>query len=34
MFVRNIEAEWTLFQPHYFSENPVAPEIEPGPMDL
>jgi hypothetical protein len=24
------EAEWTLFQTHYFSENLVAPEIEPG----
>jgi hypothetical protein len=27
-------AEWTLFQTHYFSENVVAPEIEPGPLDL
>jgi hypothetical protein len=25
------EAEWTPFQTHYFSENLVAPEIEPGP---
>jgi hypothetical protein len=24
------EAEWTLFRTHYFSENLVAPEIEPG----
>jgi hypothetical protein len=24
------EAEWTLFQTHYFSENLVAPGIEPG----
>jgi hypothetical protein len=24
------EAEWTPFQNHYFSENLVAPEIEPG----
>jgi hypothetical protein len=23
-----------LFQTHYFSENLVAPEIEPGPLDL
>jgi hypothetical protein len=23
------EAEWTTFQTHYFSENLVAPEIEP-----
>jgi hypothetical protein len=28
------EAEWTLFQTHYFSENLVAPGIEPGPLDL
>jgi hypothetical protein len=28
------EAEWTLFQTHYFSENVVAPAIEPGPLDL
>jgi hypothetical protein len=27
------EAEWTLFQTHYFSGNLVAPEIEPGPLD-
>jgi hypothetical protein len=27
-------AEWTLFQTHYFSENVVAPRIEPGPLDL
>jgi hypothetical protein len=24
------EAEWTPFQTHYFSENLVAPEIDPG----
>jgi hypothetical protein len=24
------EAEWTPFQTHYFSENLVAPGIEPG----
>jgi hypothetical protein len=23
------EAEWTLFQTHYFSENLIAPGIEP-----
>jgi hypothetical protein len=28
------EAEWTPFQTHYFSENQVAPGIEPGPLDL
>jgi hypothetical protein len=28
------EAEWTTFQAHYFSENLVAPGIEPGPLDL
>jgi hypothetical protein len=28
------EAEWSLFQTHYFSENLVAPGIEPGPQDL
>jgi hypothetical protein len=28
------EAEWTPFQTHYFSENLVVPEIEPGPLDL
>jgi hypothetical protein len=28
------EAEWTSFQTHYFSENVVAPGIEPGPLDL
>jgi hypothetical protein len=28
------EAEWTPFQAHYFSENVVAPGIEPGPPDL
>jgi hypothetical protein len=28
------EAEWTPFQTHYFSENLVAPVIEPGPLDL
>jgi hypothetical protein len=26
--------EWPLFQTHYFSENLVAPGIEPGPRDL
>jgi hypothetical protein len=24
------EAEWTPFQTHYFSENPVVPGMEPG----
>jgi hypothetical protein len=28
------EAEWTLFQIHYFSENLVAPGIEPGPLSV
>jgi hypothetical protein len=28
------EAEWTPFQTVYFSENLVAPGIEPGPVDL
>jgi hypothetical protein len=28
------EAEWTPFQTHYFSENLVAPGIEPGGLDL
>jgi hypothetical protein len=28
------EAEWTPFQTHYFSENLVAPGIEPGALDL
>jgi hypothetical protein len=28
------EAEWTLFQTNYFSENLVAPGIELGPLDL
>jgi hypothetical protein len=28
------EAEWTPFQPNCFSENLVAPGIEPGPVDL
>jgi hypothetical protein len=28
------EAEWTPFQTHYFSENLVAPGIEPEPLDL
>jgi hypothetical protein len=28
------EAEWTPFQTHCFSENLVALEIEPGPLDL
>jgi hypothetical protein len=28
------EAEWTPFHTHHFSENLVAPGIEPGPLDL
>jgi hypothetical protein len=28
------EAEWTPFQSQYFSENLVAPGIEPRPLDL
>jgi hypothetical protein len=28
------EAEWTPFLTHYFSENLVAPGVEPGPLDL
>jgi hypothetical protein len=28
------EAEWNQFQTHYFSENLVAPETEPGPLDV
>jgi hypothetical protein len=28
------EAEWTLPQTLYLSENVVTPEIEPGPLDL
>jgi hypothetical protein len=28
------KAEWTPFQTHHFSENVVAPGIEPGPLDL
>jgi hypothetical protein len=28
------EAEWTPFQTHYFSENVIAPGIEPRPLDL
>jgi hypothetical protein len=28
------EADWTPFQIHYFSENLVAPGIEPGSLDL
>jgi hypothetical protein len=28
------EAEWTLFQDHYFSENLVEPGIEPGTSEL
>jgi hypothetical protein len=28
------EAEWTLFQTHYFSENLVAQGNERGPLDL
>jgi hypothetical protein len=27
-------AEWTPFQTHYYSENLVAPEIEPGTSGL
>jgi hypothetical protein len=26
------EAEWTPFQTHYFSDNEIAPGIEPGPL--
>jgi hypothetical protein len=32
--VAPLEAEWTPFQAHYFSENLVAPGIEHGPLDL
>jgi hypothetical protein len=28
------ETEWTPFQTHYFSENLIAPGIEPGALDL
>jgi hypothetical protein len=28
------KAEWTALQIHNFSENLVAPGIEPGPLDL
>jgi hypothetical protein len=28
------KAEWTPFQTHYFSENVIAPGIEPGSLDL
>jgi hypothetical protein len=28
------EAEWIMFQTYYFSENPVAPGIEIGLLDL
>jgi hypothetical protein len=28
------EAEWTSFQTHFLSENVIAPEIQPGPLDL
>jgi hypothetical protein len=28
------EAEWTMFQIHYFSENLVVQGIEPRPLDL
>jgi hypothetical protein len=28
------QAERTPFQTHYFSENLVAPGVEPGPLDL
>jgi hypothetical protein len=27
-------SEWTPFETHYFSENLLAPETEPGPLDL
>jgi hypothetical protein len=30
----SLEAERTQFQTYYFSENLVAPGIEPGPLDL
>jgi hypothetical protein len=29
LFNRTLNAEWTPFQTHYFSENLIAPEIEP-----
>jgi hypothetical protein len=28
------EVKWTPFQTHYFTENLVAPGIEPGHLDL
>jgi hypothetical protein len=28
------EAEWTQFQTQYFSNNLVAPGVDPGPLDL
>jgi hypothetical protein len=28
------EAEWTLFHTHYFSDNLVAPVMEPGALDV
>jgi hypothetical protein len=28
------ESEWTPFHTHYFSENLIAPKIEPGSLDL
>jgi hypothetical protein len=28
------KVEWTPFQTHYISENLVAPEVEPEPLDL
>jgi hypothetical protein len=28
------EADWTPFQTYHFSENLVASEIEPGPLEL
>jgi hypothetical protein len=30
----HLDAEWTPFQSHYFSENLVVPGVEPGPLDL
>jgi hypothetical protein len=34
LFNCTYEAEWTPFQTHYFSENLVAPGINPEPLDL
>jgi hypothetical protein len=33
-FLEIAQAEWTPIQTNYFSENLVAPGIEPGPLDL